>query len=68
MESRIRGAIYGIAAGDKNHGPIAMVICLLESLLKNRVFDQIDIFETYLDWFESKGSGYHDTVKFTFLY
>jgi ADP-ribosylglycohydrolase len=47
---RIRGVLLGLAAGDRNGGPIRMAARLAESLADRRRFDPDDILARYLDW------------------
>ena len=47
---RIRGILLGLAAGDRNGGPIRMAIRLAESLAERRRFDPEDVLARYLEW------------------
>jgi ADP-ribosylglycohydrolase len=47
---RCRGVLIGLAAGDRNGGPIRMAVRLAESLLDCGRFDPADILERYLHW------------------
>jgi ADP-ribosylglycohydrolase len=47
---RCRGVLLGLAAGDRNGGPIRMAVRLAESLLECGGFDPADILERYLHW------------------
>ena len=47
---RIRGVLLGLAAGDRNGGPIRMAVRLAESLSERRRFDPEDILSRYLAW------------------
>src|SRR5262245_41205897 len=47
---RCRGVLVGLAAGDRNGGPIRMAVQLAESLLGCGRFDPADILERYLRW------------------
>jgi ADP-ribosyl-[dinitrogen reductase] hydrolase len=47
---RIRGVLLGLAAGDRNGGPIRMAVRLAESLSERRCFDTDDILARYLAW------------------
>jgi ADP-ribosylglycohydrolase len=49
-EDRCQGVLIGLAAGDRNGGPIRMAVRLAESLLDCGVFDPADILERYLHW------------------
>jgi ADP-ribosyl-[dinitrogen reductase] hydrolase len=45
-----RGVLIGLAAGDRNGGPIRMAVRLAESLLDCASFNSADILERYLHW------------------
>jgi ADP-ribosyl-[dinitrogen reductase] hydrolase len=47
---RCRGVLVGLAAGDKNGGPIRMAMRLAESLVACGGFNASDILERYLAW------------------
>jgi ADP-ribosylglycohydrolase len=47
---RCRGVLLGLAAGDRNGGPIRMAVRLAESLLDCGGFEPMDILERYLNW------------------
>jgi ADP-ribosyl-[dinitrogen reductase] hydrolase len=47
---RARGVLLGLAAGDRNGGPIRMAVRLAESLAANQQVDFDDIVDQYLDW------------------
>jgi hypothetical protein len=49
-EDRCRGVLLGLAAGDRNGGPIRMAVRLAESLLELGRFDPADIVTRYLRW------------------
>ncbi len=49
-EHRCRGVLVGLAAGDRNGGPIRMAVRLAESLLDCGGFDPADILGRYLRW------------------
>jgi ADP-ribosylglycohydrolase len=49
-EDRCRGVLMGLAAGDRNGGPIRMAVRLAESLLVCGGFDPEDILGRYLRW------------------
>jgi len=55
LEDRLRGVLYGLAAGDRIGGPIAMALCLSESLIIQRAFDANDILVRYLAWWTQAG-------------
>jgi ADP-ribosyl-[dinitrogen reductase] hydrolase len=48
-----RGVLLGLAAGDKNGGPIRMAVHLAESLRDCRRFDPADILQRYVDWWKA---------------
>jgi ADP-ribosylglycohydrolase len=50
IKDRIRGALLGLAAGDRNGGPVRMAVRLAESLSERRRFDPEDILPRYLAW------------------
>eukprot|EP00300_Choanocystis_sp_HF-7_P003267 c12488_g1_i2.p1 GENE.c12488_g1_i2~~c12488_g1_i2.p1 ORF type:complete len:252 (+),score=12.52 c12488_g1_i2:3-758(+) len=50
------GVLLGLAAGDRNGGPIQMALCLAESLSNCRSYDPCDVFSAYLKWWR-RGSG-----------
>jgi ADP-ribosylglycohydrolase len=50
MRERIQGVLMGLAAGDRNGGPIRMAVRLAESLVGLRRFDPQDILDRYLAW------------------
>jgi ADP-ribosylglycohydrolase len=47
---RVVGVLLGLAAGDRNGGPINMAVRLAESLLAQKRFDPHDIGARYLQW------------------
>ena len=47
---RCRGVLIGLAAGDRNGGPIRMAVRLAESLLSCGGFDPADVMNRYLRW------------------
>ena len=49
-EDRCRGVLLGLAAGDRNGGPIRMAVRLGESLLEVGQVDPQDIMGRYLRW------------------
>jgi ADP-ribosyl-[dinitrogen reductase] hydrolase len=49
-EDRCRGVLMGLAAGDRNGGPIRMAVRLAESLLDCGFFKPMDILNRYLAW------------------
>jgi ADP-ribosylglycohydrolase len=49
---RCQGVLLGLAAGDRNGGPIRMAVRLAESLIDCGGFDPADILERYLRWWK----------------
>ena len=49
-EDRCRGVLVGLAAGDRNGGPIRMAVRLAESLIECGGFNAADILNRYLAW------------------
>lgn len=47
---RVEGVLLGLAAGDRNGGPINMAVRLAESLIAQRRFDPEDVGARYLQW------------------
>eukprot|EP01116_Phalansterium_solitarium_P006254 TRINITY_DN18561_c0_g1_i1.p1 TRINITY_DN18561_c0_g1~~TRINITY_DN18561_c0_g1_i1.p1 ORF type:complete len:276 (+),score=55.56 TRINITY_DN18561_c0_g1_i1:93-920(+) len=52
MEDRCRGALLGLAAGDRNGGPVRMAVRLAESLADKQAFDRDDVVGRYYNWFK----------------
>jgi ADP-ribosylglycohydrolase len=50
IRDKVRGVLLGLAAGDRNGGPIRMAVRLAESLVELRRFDPGDILDRYLAW------------------
>jgi ADP-ribosylglycohydrolase len=50
VQDRCRGVLLGLAAGDRNGGPIRMAVRLAESLLELGRFNPKDIVGRYLRW------------------
>ena len=55
-ESRAFGCMMGLAAGDKNGGPLRMAMLLAESLIERNGFEEEKVFETLYDWYLGKDS------------
>ena len=51
-EQRIRGCLYGLAAGERNGGPVRMALRVGQSLAAHRGFDAEDIFSRYRHWWQ----------------
>ncbi|MCB9742610.1 MAG: ADP-ribosylglycohydrolase family protein [Alphaproteobacteria bacterium] len=52
---RARGLLLGLAAGDRNGGPIRMALELAESLIEHRRYSGPDVFHRYLTWYQAEG-------------
>jgi ADP-ribosylglycohydrolase len=52
---RIRGALLGLAAGDRIGGPTAMAMRLLEGVAERRCCDAGETRRRYLDWHRAEG-------------
>jgi ADP-ribosylglycohydrolase len=50
VEDRVTGVLLGLAAGDRNGGPVRMALAVAESLRDRGTFDADDIGERYLQW------------------
>jgi len=50
VKERVEGILLGLAAGDRNGGPIQMAVRLAESLVERDSVDVDDIGSRYLDW------------------
>jgi ADP-ribosylglycohydrolase len=55
ITDRVRGVLLGLAAGDRIGGPVRMALCLSESLLARRAFDEEHVFASYLSWWRNEG-------------
>ncbi len=55
VQERVAGLILGLAAGDKNGGPIRMALRLAGSLDRLQKFDAQDVGNCYLEWFTKEG-------------
>jgi len=53
VKDRVEGILLGLAAGDRNGGPIRMAVRLAESLIGCGNVDVDDIGERYLDWWHN---------------
>lgn len=72
-EDRIRGLIFGLAAGDKNGGPFRMMVRLAESLIECGEYNDANVWQRceiqrvhhgkiskvlrYVMWFEGPPKG-----------
>jgi ADP-ribosylglycohydrolase len=52
---RVRGVLVGLAAGDRNGGPVRMALRLAQSLAMLGRFDRDDILKRYLIWWQQEG-------------
>lgn len=50
LHDRVQGVLWGLAAGDRNGGPIQMAVRLAESLAEVGRYKLEDVAERYLDW------------------
>ena len=55
IEDRIRGVLYGLAAGDRIGGPLRMALCLSESLIAEPGFQAEGVFKRYSAWYFDGG-------------
>ncbi|MFL5802154.1 MAG: ADP-ribosylglycohydrolase family protein [Roseiflexaceae bacterium] len=55
VQDRVEGILVGLAAGDRNGGPIRMALRLAESLVALQRFDRADILQRYLAWWNEGG-------------
>ena len=55
IADRIRGALLGLAAGDRIGGPTAMALRLLEGVVARGRFDVAETRGRYLDWHRARG-------------
>ena len=53
---QVLGLLLGLAAGDRNGGPIQMSLALGESIHHNQSYDPVHVFHSYLTWWK-QGSG-----------
>lgn len=62
IQDRVAGVLAGLAAGDRNGGPIQMALRIAESLAAMGVFDRADVGDRYLSWWRN---GAFDTGPVT---
>jgi ADP-ribosylglycohydrolase len=55
LQDRVQGVLLGLAAGDRNGGPVRMALRLAESLLARRDLDTDDLLSRYLGWWREDG-------------
>jgi ADP-ribosylglycohydrolase len=53
VKDRVGGTLLGLAAGDRNGGPIRMAVRMAESLADSGNADVEDIAARYLDWWHN---------------
>lgn len=56
VPDRVRGILFGLAAGDRIGGPTAMGLLLAESLLARGTFDPADLLARWRSWWGGHGS------------
>lgn len=56
QQDRCRGLLLGLAAGDRNGGPIQMALVLAESLAAKKRYDPAEVFCGYDEWW-AEGHG-----------
>lgn len=54
IQQRCAGALWGLAAGDKNGGPIRMAVLLGESLCASSKYNREEIISKYMNWYLDK--------------
>jgi len=65
-KDRVQGILLGLAAGDRNGGPIQMALLLAESLAALHTFDPDDVFRRYLEWWKKDGFDTGPTAEAVF--
>jgi ADP-ribosylglycohydrolase len=55
LRDRVYGTLVGLAAGDRNGGPIRMAIHLGKSIVQKKRFDRDDVLDHYFDWWKREG-------------
>lgn len=63
---RAKGALLGLAAGDRIGGPTAMALCLAESLASEKAFSPARVLQTYWAWWRKDGRDSGPTVTSVF--
>jgi len=56
LEDHAHGVRLGLAAGDRNGGPVRLALRLARSLLAREAFDPADVLRLYLAWWEEDGT------------
>eukprot|EP01121_Diplochlamys_sp_Union-15-3_P004656 TRINITY_DN14848_c0_g1_i1.p1 TRINITY_DN14848_c0_g1~~TRINITY_DN14848_c0_g1_i1.p1 ORF type:complete len:275 (-),score=59.94 TRINITY_DN14848_c0_g1_i1:66-890(-) len=49
---RAKGVLLGLAAGDRNGGPMRMALRLAESILEKKQYNRADVIERYKKWYQ----------------
>jgi ADP-ribosyl-[dinitrogen reductase] hydrolase len=55
IQNRVKGILFGLAAGDKIGGPLRMALQMAKSLVHCNGFDVDDISGKYLEWWRQEG-------------
>lgn len=53
IRQRAQGLLFGLAAGDRNGGPLQMAVRVCESLIEVDDIDIFDILDRYLEWYRA---------------
>ena len=61
FSDQVKGALLGLAAGDRNGGPIQMALVLAENLCSNQ-YNPEDVFDGYYQWY-ANGKRIGDRIK-----
>eukprot|EP00927_Polykrikos_kofoidii_P036513 TRINITY_DN30838_c0_g1_i1.p1 TRINITY_DN30838_c0_g1~~TRINITY_DN30838_c0_g1_i1.p1 ORF type:complete len:300 (-),score=52.48 TRINITY_DN30838_c0_g1_i1:30-929(-) len=56
LSDRCHGLLLGLAAGDRNGGPIQMALTLGEQLAQDGAYNPVAVFEAYTHWWQN-GDG-----------
>jgi len=51
VKNRCSGLLIGLAAGDRNGGPIRLALRLTENIFENKCFNQESVVERYYNYF-----------------
>lgn len=60
QRDRCAGALIGLAAGDRNGGPVEMALALSASLVALDRYDALDAGRQYLEWWSADGPAVWD--------
>ena len=66
VKDRVEGVLLGLAAGDRNGGPIQMAVRLAESLVELNDVNVDDIGARYMDWWREGAFDTGPTVANVF--